>query len=116
LDGEPLKPIAAALKTLGIETLPGPRGELTAGGRKISGTAACVRRGRRLFHGTLLWDADLEAMARALKGDPGTRGRRVASRPAPTANLKAMTGSADTTPRFMEALARALENDDKLTL
>jgi lipoate-protein ligase A len=111
LDDRPLEPIIAALRTLGIETRPGPRGELTARGRKISGTAACVKQGRRLFHGTLLWDADLETMTRALKGDPEKRGRKVASRPAPTANLKALTGSEATTTQFMEALAGALEEE-----
>jgi lipoate-protein ligase A len=109
LDDRPLEPMIAALRALGIETRCGPRGELTAEGKKISGTAACVKQGRKLFHGTLLWDADLEAMARALKGDPGKRGRKVASLPAAVANLKELTRSNHTTPQFMEAFAEALE-------
>jgi lipoate-protein ligase A len=109
LDDQPLKPLTTALRALGIETQAGPRGELTAGGGKISGTAACVKQGRKLFHGTLLWEADLETMARALKGDPTRRGRKVASQPARVVNLKTLTGSAATTPQFMETLAETLE-------
>jgi len=87
LDDRPTWAVVAALGLLGIGARVGPRGELTVDGWKVSGTASCVRGGRRLFHGTLLVDADLGRMARALAGDAARRGRKVASVPSPTANL-----------------------------
>jgi lipoate-protein ligase A len=62
-----------------------------------------------LFHGTLLWDTDPEAMRRALAGDASQRGRKVASVPSPTVNLRTLTGRDDTAAEFMEKLADALE-------
>lgn len=68
-------PILRALASFGVEASLGGRNDIvTAQGEKISGCAACVRqteRGvRRLHHGTLLYGADLSALARVLTPDP----------------------------------------------
>ncbi len=108
LDRKPLVDVIAVMRRLGIEAVEGSRGDILAGGPdgpKISGTASCVKKGRRLFHGTLLFDADLERMSRALAGDPGKRGRKVASTPSRTANVKPLVGDFDTSLEFMTALA-----------
>ncbi len=107
-DKAPIETMIVALRGMGIDARPGPRGEIVAGGTKIGGTASCVRRGRRLFHGTLLWDSDLDSMSRALAGDPTKRGRAVASTPSPVANLRAVTGSDATATQFMNTLANKL--------
>lgn len=108
LDRRPLALVAAALRGMGVETVAGVRGELTVEGKKVSGTASCVRRGRRLFHGTLLWDADLGTMRRALAGDAAKRGRWVASMVSPVANLKQITGRSGTAAEFMNDFARQI--------
>jgi lipoate-protein ligase A len=105
LDNSPLCVVAAALRSLDIEATAGARGELTVGGKKISGTASCVRSDRRLFHGTLLFDTDLTMMKRALAGDTSTRGRKVASVPAQTANLKPLMPKIESATAFMDSLA-----------
>ncbi len=101
----PLETMIAALRGMGIDAVAGKRGEILVDGMKVSGTAACVRQGRRLFHGTMLWDSDLASMERALAGDPTLRGRRIASIPSPVANLRAITGIDFTAEEFMNALA-----------
>lgn len=63
------RPIIDVLGSLGIEAEISGRNDITIGKRKISGTAMCSRGGRSLFHGTLLINADLEAMTKALKPD-----------------------------------------------
>lgn len=113
LDRKLLGDVIAVLRRMGIEAVEGGRGEIFAGGPdgpKISGTASCVKKGRRLFHGTLLFDADLERMSRALAGDPGKRGRKVASIPASVANVKPLTKGFDTAREFMEALVAEFED------
>lgn len=105
LDSKPLSSVIAALGRMGVEAVEGSRGELLWEGKKISGTASCVRKGRRLFHGTLLFDADLDRMARALTGNPAARGRKVASVPSPTANIGPLPGGIDTAWKFMDAIA-----------
>ena len=64
------RPIVDALAGLGVRAVLSGRNDLTADGMKISGAAQCVRRGRILHHGTLLFDADLSELAGALRPDP----------------------------------------------
>ena len=63
-------PIAEALGRLGVRAEPSGRNDILAEGRKVSGTARRVVRGRVLHHGTLLFDSDLDAAAQALHADP----------------------------------------------
>ncbi len=65
-----LQPIVRALGRVGVEAAVTGRNDIEAGGRKISGSAQRLSRGRVLHHGTLLVDADFEAMTRALHPDP----------------------------------------------
>jgi len=63
--------IITALKKLGIDAYYKPVNDVLVAGRKISGSAQRRRR-VLLQHGTLLLDADLEFMSKALKmGDKG---------------------------------------------
>lgn len=63
------RPIIDVLRSIGVVAEISGRNDILVGGRKISGTAMCSRGGRSLFHGTLLINADLEAMSEALKPD-----------------------------------------------
>lgn len=63
------RPVIDVLRSIGVEAEISGRNDILVGGRKISGTAMCSRGGRSLFHGTLLINADLEAMSEALRSD-----------------------------------------------
>ena len=61
------RPILDALNSLGIRAVAGGRNDITVNGGKISGAAAYLRDGRLMRHGTILFDANIEKMAEALK-------------------------------------------------
>ena len=60
------EPVLTALRALGVAAEFSGRNDILGGGRKVSGSAKCVHAGRILFHGTLLFDVDFEAMAAVL--------------------------------------------------
>ena len=66
-----LGPVLAVLRDLGVPAELGGRNDVTAGGRKISGNAQFTTLTRMFSHGTLLVDADLDAVAAALRPRPG---------------------------------------------
>lgn len=108
LYGPILEPLAAAMRSVGIQAEPSPRG-LMVRGRKIGGVAAWVGARSVLVHATVLIDADLVTLRRVLAG-PGAPGNRrwelTRSRPAavttvaleldrvPATGHRATTGSA----------------------
>ncbi len=104
LDRDFTTPIVEALASLGIRATVGARKELLCDGYKISGTASHVTRTRQLFHGTLLYDSDLNALSLALRGDRSRRGKGVPSVPSPVANLKARRPETETTEGFLDLL------------
>jgi lipoate---protein ligase len=58
--------VVDALEGLGVTAREGERGGLYAGGRKVGGTASAAGGGALVYHGTLLVDSDLDALARYL--------------------------------------------------
>jgi len=60
------EPVLAALRSLGADAEFSGRNDILVGGRKVSGSAKCVHEGRILFHGTLLFDVDMDAMSAVL--------------------------------------------------
>ena len=68
-----LAPIVSALNALGIAAVHVGRGDVRVDGLKISGNAAYIWKNRLLHHGTLLWDANLDALEAML--DVSTRGQ-----------------------------------------
>ncbi len=94
-----------ALSSFGIRATAGPRRDLWVEGKKISGTAAHLTRGRTLFHGTLLYDADLTMLEKTLRGNASLRGRKVASVPSPVRNLSELMTEKYTPEEFMRRLA-----------
>lgn len=105
LDRDFTAPMVDALRSLGVEATVGRRKELLVGGLKVSGTASHVTRTSQLFHGTLLHDCDLRALALALRGEQALRGKSVASVPSPVTNLRPLAGPAETTEGFLSRLA-----------
>ncbi|RYM06167.1 lipoate--protein ligase [Sporolactobacillus sp. THM7-7] len=63
------EPVIRALHHLGVDAKLEGRNDLTLGGRKISGNAQFVTKGRIYSHGTLLFDVNLDNVAKALNPD-----------------------------------------------
>ncbi len=62
--------ICNAVNLFGIPCEKSGRNDLLAHGKKFSGTATAVRKGKMLFHGTFLISADLKKLSRYLTVDP----------------------------------------------
>ncbi len=60
------EPVVATLRRLGVEAELRGKSDIFASGRKISGNAQYLSRGRMFSHGTLLFDTDVEMMLKAL--------------------------------------------------
>ena len=61
-----LNPVADALSKLGATAQVNGRNDITIDGRKISGNAQYIKRGRVMHHGTLLFDSDLTVLGSCL--------------------------------------------------
>jgi lipoate-protein ligase A len=97
------------LKDLQIGGTQNERGDLLYQGKKFSGNAYRISRGRVLHHGTLLIEADLEGihgLLGAMKGVFTTKG--VASVPSPVVNLGSVERGTDrlSVETVQEAFAR----------
>ncbi len=80
--------VIEALGALGFDVKRFGSNGLAVGGRKISGTAFCLRKTGALHHGTLLLDADLERMDSVLTPSRGSfETHAVTSNPAEVVNL-----------------------------
>ena len=64
------RPVVEALRGLGLDAEASGRNDILVSGRKVSGTAQRLSRGRILHHGTLLFDANPAMVAGALNADP----------------------------------------------
>lgn len=64
------RPVVEALRGLGIQAEASGRNDILVEGRKVSGTAQRLLKGRILYHGTLLFDANPGMVAGALNVDP----------------------------------------------
>jgi len=60
------RPVIAAITALGAEAQLSGRNDILVDGKKISGNAQCVRGGKLLQHGTILFDSELDNLVRAL--------------------------------------------------
>lgn len=65
-----LNPVVAALRALGLDASASGRNDILVSGKKVSGTAQYLHKGRVLHHGTLLFDANTEVLSNALNPDP----------------------------------------------
>ncbi len=101
-----LEPIVRGLARCGVEAVIKGRNDLEVQGRKISGSAQRLSQGRVLHHGTLLVDADFEAMTRALTPDPEKYlSKGIASVRARVANISSFWRKGTTLDTLCEMLA-----------
>ena len=61
------QPVIGALNNLGINAMLSGRNDIVVDDKKISGNAQCYKNNRLLHHGTLLYNADMNYLIRALK-------------------------------------------------
>lgn len=102
------KPVLDALRSLGVEAEFSGRNDILVGGRKVSGSAKRVHEGRILFHGTLLFDVDMDAMAAVLTPPQAKiEAKGVASVRARVANLSEFMPGMDR-DAFRSAMEREL--------
>ena len=69
-EGEINRAFVEALQGLGLQAEASGRNDILVEGRKVSGTAQRLLRGRFLYHGTLLFDANPGMVSGALNVDP----------------------------------------------
>lgn len=60
------EPVVKALALLGVHAEISGRNDITIDGRKFSGNAQYVKKGRVMHHGTILFDSDLSVVSEAL--------------------------------------------------
>lgn len=58
-----LTPVVEFLRSLGVPAEMGEAFDITVNGKKVSGNAQSVYRGRVMHHGTLLFDADITVLS-----------------------------------------------------
>ena len=104
-------PVLNALRSLGVDAAFSGRNDILVGGRKVSGSAKRIHDGRVLFHGTLLFDVDMEAMTAVLTPPRAKiEAKGVSSVRARVANLKEFLPDMDC-ESFRLALQRELLKD-----
>ncbi len=82
------KPLIAALGRMGVDAVLSGRNDLLVEDKKVSGCAHGKLKNRLLYHGTLLFSADLSAMRGALRAhEDKYQGRGIASVASRVANL-----------------------------
>lgn len=64
------QPITDALALLGVNAVLSGRNDLEIDGKKFSGNAQCVKNGRLLHHGTLLFSSDISGLSQVLRVSP----------------------------------------------
>ncbi len=65
-----MKPMLDCLKNLGLNAEMSGRNDIVIEGKKVSGTAQRLLKGRLLTHGTLLFSSNLSEVGNALNADP----------------------------------------------
>lgn len=102
-------PIAETLRSFGVEAAIGGRNDITVDGKKFSGNAQYIRRGRVMHHGTLMFDSDLTVLEKALQVDrEKLRSKGIASVSSRVTNLRPYlpegTAMTDFERRLLECL------------
>lgn len=107
---EMLSPMLTFLQQMGVPAVQKGASDLAIEGRKISGNAQCIHRGKLLHHGTLLFDSDLATLSRALHVTPGKYlDKSVASIRKPVTNIRPWLKRDIDVPAFMERLLGGIQ-------
>lgn len=98
-------PIVSALVDLGLDACSSGRNDILVSGKKVSGTAQQILKGRILHHGTLLFDTDAGMIQGALNPDPEKfRSKSVKSVRSRVGNIRSFLSVDMMVDRFWEHL------------
>ena len=103
------QPVVETLQKMGLPALFSGRNDIEVEGKKISGSAQCCVKDRTLFHGTLLFDANMEMLSKVLNPSKmKMESKGVRSVRARVANLKTFLPEMSV-EEFIEALKYHLQ-------
>jgi lipoate-protein ligase A len=111
-------PMVTALQKIGIPVKIQGRNDLTIDGKKISGTAQRIHKGRLLHHGTLLFDSNLDILESVLQVDSSkVASKGIASVRSRVTNIKdhLPKGQFNNIQAFWQALLAAFSEEEALT-
>ena len=98
-------PVIESLAAFGVTAELGSRNELTVEGKKITGTACHVSRGRVLHHGTILYNANLDHLEESINGDMARyKDKAVKSVRSVVTNIAEKIGGTPNVDQFMAEL------------
>lgn len=104
-----VQPIVDALRELGLDASPSGRNDILVSGKKVSGIAQYISKGRILHHGTLLFDSNPGMISGALNPDPTKfQTKSVQSVRSRVGNIREFLKTDMTLPEFWEHLRRQL--------
>ena len=104
-----LDAVVSALRSMGLDAESSGRNDILVSGKKVSGTAQQLSKGRILHHGTLLFDADTSLLAGALNPDPTKyQSKGIASVRSRVGNIKDHLPSPMDLPHFWKCIKSAL--------
>ena len=107
--------VVEALRGLGLNACASGRNDILVDGCKVSGTAQRIVNGRILYHGTLLFSADLSAAAEALKPHPEKfAGKGIASVRSRITNIRDHLASPMTMQEFHEHIRKAFSKENSM--
>ena len=102
-------PIVSALNKMGVPAKAEGRNDILVDGKKVSGLAQYARHGRICSHGSLLYDADLEALVRVLRVDEEKiRSKAISSIRSRVTNVKEHMPQPYSTQEFLQMLKQKL--------
>jgi lipoate-protein ligase A len=111
-------PMVKALNQIGVPAEVKGRNDLLLDGKKISGTAQRIQKGRLMHHGTLLFDSDLDALESVLQVDAAkVASKGVASIRSRVINIKdhLPDGRFEDVHAFWQALLAAFSEQEPIT-
>lgn len=112
------KPIVTALSKIGVPVEIQGRNDIVINGKKISGTAQRIHKGRLLHHGTLLYDSNLDVLQSVLQVDANkVASKGIASVRSRVTNIKEHLpeGQFKDIHAFWQALLDAFAEDEEIT-
>ena len=106
-----LQPVVQALRSLGLDAECSGRNDILVSGKKVSGTAQQLLKGRLLHHGTLLFDSDPAMISGALNPDPTKfQSKSVKSVRSRVGNIRSHLREDMTINAFWDSLKKSLSN------
>lgn len=111
-------PMVRALNQIGVPAEIKGRNDLLLDGKKISGTAQRIQKGRLMHHGTLLYDSDLDSLESVLQVDKAkVASKGIASIRSQVMNIKDYLpdGQFEDIHAFWQALLAAFSEEEPIT-